>query len=371
MSIHKYATPAGEARYRVIWRDTNGKQHSKTVRTLANARRLDAEVKTGHAPTPVNDHALTVADWVVKWFELYSRQWVLDTVANRKSLFDKWVLPTIGNEPVATLTRKRVLEMRASILELGASNYTANNCVKELSAALGAAVQNELLEHNPCKGVTRLPTPPAETKALSPDQVEAVRRWMPTSRDRLMVSLIAYGGIRPGELRALRWGDIGERVIRIQRAAQRQEIATTKTRKPRAVPICDALLDDINEHGRGAPDQLVCPGSRGGVLVWRNWFRRVWQPACKKAGIDARAYDLRHTFATVALAEGAAITDVQSAMGHARASTTLDVYTHAYAEGHLANVLPGLDAAIRDARTAQAANRPAALRVVPPLPESA
>lgn len=372
MSIHKYATPTGETRYRVIWRDPNGAQRSKTVKTMSDARRLDAEVKTGHAPTRAPRDALTVEAWVVEWFELHSREWALRTVNNRRSTFTKWILPIVGAEPLVTLTRKRIREMRATIIERGASNYTANKCVVELSAALGAAVDNELLEDNPCSGIKRLPTPPADTKALTPAEVEAVRRWMPTDRDRLIVSLIAYAGLRPGEVRALEWHHIGDRMILVEQAAQDDTIATTKTKKRRSVPICAELAADIAEHGRGLPGTLVCPGARGGILDWKNWRRRVWDPACAKAGVNARAYDLRHTFASVALEAGAPIMQVQSALGHTRASMTLDTYAHAYEMGQLATPLPGLDAAIRAARTDQAATRAQRpLRVVPPLPESA
>ena len=356
MSIQKRPGARGNT-YRVMWRDRDGGQRSKSFDTLSAAKRFDAEVRLGVNPQP-SSSSMTVADWVVEWFGLHSREWALGTVSNRKSVFDRWVLPLIGSEQLDRVSRKRVREMRADAVDRGATNYTANKCVTELSAALGAAVDNEILDHNPCLGIKKLPTPPANTRAMTPAEVEAIRRWMPTTRDRLIVSLIAYGALRPGEARALQWKHIGADLILVEQAAQGSTIATTKTRKSRSVPICSALADDIAEAERGAPDDLVVPGERGGVLNWRNWYNRVWLPAMQKAGLSGRSYDLRHTFASLAVAHGAPVTEVQAALGHSRASTTLDIYTHQYAETHLATVLPGLDAAIRDARTSPAATRP-------------
>ena len=70
-------------------------------------------------------------------------------------------------------------------------------------------------------------TPAAREVALSrPDQRTRRRYELPApgtrqtrQRDALIVSLIAYAGLRPGELRALRFADVRENTIHVQRAA--------------------------------------------------------------------------------------------------------------------------------------------------------
>jgi integrase len=48
---------------------------------------------------------------------------------------------------------------------------------------------------------------------VSPQQVEAIRQRVPTPRDAALISLLAYAGLRPGEVLALTWGDIGDNTI--------------------------------------------------------------------------------------------------------------------------------------------------------------
>ena len=139
-------------------------------------------------------------------------------------------------------------------------------------------------------------------------------------------------------------------------------IKTTKTGKSRSVPICAVLREDLNHALRTADDGLVCPGEKGGFLAWNFWTTRVWHPALKETGINARAYDLRHTFVSLMLASGSPITEASAAAGHSKTSMTLDVYSHAYAQGH-ASPVP-LDSAIRAARSELEATRRRHLRAV-------
>jgi len=360
MSVHKYRTKNGHTRWRVMWRDSTGRQHSRSFAAHADARLADAGVRLGIAPEPISipviEAGMTVNDWVVEWFELYSREWADGTVVNRKSIFEKWILPMLGREVVTSLGKKRIRSFREAIVEKGGSAYTANKCVRELSACLGAAVDNDLIENNPCVGIKRLTEAPAKTRALTPDEVEQLRAAVPTERDRLIISLIAYAGLRPAEVCGLTWAHVGTELILVEQSAQAGRIKTTKTGKSRSVPIIASLAEDITAHGRGADDELVVCGDRGGVLPWGHWATHVWNAATKTTGIKARAYDLRHTYASLMLAGGASVIDTSFALGHSKSSTTLDVYSHAYAQGQLATRVP-LDDAIRAARSARAASQ--------------
>lgn len=360
MSVHKYRTKNGHTRWRVMWRDSTGRQHSRSFAVHADARKADAGVRLGVAPepyaAPVIDAGVTINDWVVEWFELYSREWADGTVVNRKSIFEKWILPALGREAVQTINKKRIRSFREAIVEQGGSAYTANKCVRELSACLGAAVDNDLIENNPCVGIKKLAEAPTKTRALTPLEVEQLRAAVPTERDRLVISLIAYAGLRPAEVCGLTWSHIGDELILVEQSAQNGRVKSTKTGKSRSVPIIPILAEDIATHGRGADDELVVAGDRGGILAWGHWATHVWNDACKQTGITARAYDLRHTYASLMLAGGASVIDTSAALGHSKSSLTLDVYSHAYAQGQLATRVP-LDDAIRAARSATRASR--------------
>lgn len=352
MSVHKYATKSGGARYRVMWRDHNGTQRSKTVSTMSEARRLDAKVKIGNAPTP--GKGPTLGEWLFDWFRLYSKEWSITTIRQRKSLCDRWVLDQLGGVPVRHINRRTLLEYRLQLRDEGATDKTINKAISVVSAALSRAVDEGLLEINPARGMTMLKTAPTKRRALTPLEVEKIRHWMPTSRDRIIVSLLAYAGLRPGELVALEWRHISANHILVEQSAQAGIVQHTKTGRARNVPLGRVLAGDLEEYGRGGDDELVVCGERGGILHWKNWFRRVWVPAAEHAGVEATPYDLRHTFVSLLLHSGATIPETSMAVGHANATMTLNTYAHVYAEAQRSTRL-SVDEAIRAARTELAA----------------
>ncbi len=66
---------------------------------------------------------------------------------------------------------------------------------------------------------------------------------------------------------------------------------------------------------------------------WRNWRRRVFRPAAESAGLaGARPYDLRHSFASLLIAEGRlSIVEIAAQLGH-NPTVCLDIYGHVMAE---------------------------------------
>ena len=356
MSIHKYVTPKGEQRYRVMWRDLDRVQRSRSFRALADAKRFNAEITLGEVKVRHADHKSTIASWLEEWFASYSQEWSITTVKQRASICDKWIVPLIGHKPLKSISPLSIREFRNEMARQGATNNTINSTISVLSAALTAAAENDLIVGNPCRDLRRLPHFRPSADALSPLEVEEFRHWMPTARDRLMVSILAYAGLRPAELVALEWRHITDTLIIVERSAQAGRIVPTKTRNRRAVPICQMLLADIDEHGRGEPDELVCPGERGGILNWKNWFRRVWQPASQHVGLKYRPYDLRHTYASMQIHAGANVMEVAQWLGHANPTMTLNVYAHFFSEARMERHV-SVDSAIRAARSASASSR--------------
>ena len=99
------------------------------------------------------------------------------------------------------------------------------------------------------------------------------------------------------------------------------------------------LAADLSEwriaQGRPAPDALVFPSLSGGAWsddAWRYWRRRIFGPAARAAGLEnARPYDLRHSFVSLLLAEGANVVEVARQAGHSP-TMTLSTYAHLFEE---------------------------------------
>lgn len=137
------------------------------------------------------------------------------------------------------------------------------------------------------------------------------------------VKVLAWTGLRWGELRALRVGDITWEPTPALRVARNQpegqEVKVTKGRKPRRVPVAAVIIPILRSFAAGKRDhELVFAGPNGGML-WRRSFTRALE--WKKIGRGRRIHDLRHTAACIWLARGVDLSTVQAWLGHASVST--------------------------------------------------
>jgi integrase len=173
-----------------------------------------------------------------------------------------------------------------------------------------------------------------EVQPLSPATVETMRAAI-DGRDATLLSVLAYAGLRPGEALGLRWGDVRERTILIQRSISLGEEADTKTRQHRTVRLLAPLAADLRfwrmAAGRPHDDQLVFPGKDGQPwtqAVYQSWRRRAFHRATQAAGLArAQPYDLRPSVASLLLYEGRSVIYVARQLGH-DARLTLTRYGH-------------------------------------------
>ena len=153
-----------------------------------------------------------------------------------------------------------------------------------------------------------------------------------------VVRLLAYTGLRWGEMAALRVCDFDmlRRRVNVSRSVTESGglvWSTPKTWERRSVPFPASIADELAalmvDKGR---DDLVFTDMRGGVLRNSNWRARVFEPTVRKCHKSDESFpsitphDLRHTAASLAVSARANVKAVQRMLGHAKASMTLDVY---------------------------------------------
>ncbi|HEX5136361.1 MAG TPA: site-specific integrase [Planctomycetota bacterium] len=203
------------------------------------------------------------------------------------------------------------------------SNSSVNRDVAFVSAALGRLVRLGQLERNPARRVTRGREPVKARAVLSKEEVGCL---LEACGDNFRPFAMAcyYAGQRPGELLALRWGDVsfGNRTLTVFR---------TKVGLGDSIPLHPTLAAELRalkerrakEEARVVQDDEHVFLSKGGRPQFD--YRRPWWAALMRAGLDRRKgltlYSLRHSFATHFLEHGAP-SDLQQIMGHASYSTT-------------------------------------------------
>lgn len=207
-----------------------------------------------------------------------------------------------------------------------------------LRRALDRAQQWRMIDRNPAKHVA---LPRQERPERHPLTRQEVHRLLEVAKsDRLfaLYYLAIDTGMRQGELLALRWSDIVDGTIRIQRSLDQHSGSFTAPKTAaarRPVALSRETQRVLLEHrerqaASGCSGPLVFTNADGGPLRPSNYQRRSFKPLLKKAGIDqsVRFHDLRHTAATLLLGAGIHPKIVSERLGHATIAITMDTYQH-------------------------------------------
>jgi integrase len=331
-------------------------------------------------------------DWVERHATIHCKA---STVASHRQLLRLYLLPRFGSQPLEQITRESVRDFLAELASrrkterkkfekrtgssVESSDQNTSAKLPDPSAAklsrntlrlalctlrviLNHAVDDGLIGRNPAARLgkfTKTGKPKAQAQALTRPEVDAfLDAAMEICPDYYPLFLTGVrAGLRRGELVALQWGDIqfGEneddsnRFIFVQHNYVRGQFTTTKSKKARRVDLSrqlrrillqlrDERLVKAYAAGRASvTEELVFPSEAGTVLDPDNLVHYYFLPALEKAGLrKIRFHDLRHTFGSLLIQDGASLTYVKEQMGHSSIQVTVDVY------GHL---VPGADIA--------------------------
>ena len=234
-----------------------------------------------------------------------------------------------GTTPLAKLDRSAVSAWIVDLLDDGIAGPTVRHIHRVLYMILNSAIDDAKIARNPAARI-KLPRDRSRDKRfLTHDEVQRLAAAGP---DSLAVLVLAYCGLRFGELAALRVRNVDpiRRRLQIEESATEVDgvmvFSTPKSHQCRSVPVPRSLIDDIaTACAVKQPGDLVFTAPKGGVLWLRNWRRRVFDPAVAAAGLGKLTpHELRHTAASLAVAAGANLeAPVRRMLRHASAAMTL------------------------------------------------
>jgi integrase len=349
----------GERRFLVRWfigRDGTGKRcyGSKTVHgTKKDAQAALREVMGNRdRGVVVESRRVSLGTYLDEWLEKAARGRLRPrTLDDYKEKLNRYVRPRLG---ALRLDRVTPLEIQGLVTELegqGLSPATIRYAHAILSGALRQAVRWRLLAVNPASAVDLPRLKAREMQALGPDEAGRLRKALAGTRFEALFLVLLGTGLRPGEAFALRWEDVDLEAARVtvQRTLpkRRQRDPVTfeepKTaRSRRQVPLPPTLVAALRRHRARQAEERLAVGDAyaelglvfatelGEPVNPRNVIRRHFKPAVKRAKLPKtlRLYDLRHSFASLAMAAGAHVKTVSDRLGHASTRMTLDVYSH-------------------------------------------
>lgn len=221
-------------KWEIRWRE-NGHNRSKSFTRKADAERFELQVRRARE----RGHTLDVdrgKEPLAEFIETYCRRHATPNLAanTRDSygrVWEKRVRPILGGYRLRDVTPGVVDEFKATLIASNVGLPTVRKALALVSGMFTCAVKWDRVDRNPVREVS-LPTTERmrHVRPVPPVGVEALRAGLLIDDrrfDATFVSVLAYAGLRPQEARALRWGDIGERSIRVERAAAGCTVKTT------------------------------------------------------------------------------------------------------------------------------------------------
>lgn len=342
----------------------------KEVREKMQAAAVDVNNRTYTEPSK-----LTVAQWLDMWLNgLYSQK--PGTVRHYKAQIETHIKPNIGALRLQELKKadfdrlyKKLLtdgkETRRRDKKTGAVSVTreplsaksVRNVHVVLKAAIGAAIDNDILQIDPMRAVTPPKTIKPEIHPLDDAQVKAYLAAADGDELELPLKFIIFTGARESEALGLTWDCVnfraGNVTIRQQLQDMRKanggmQIVPTKNDRARVLSPAPYVMQLLKKQKICQLEQRLQAGTAWEgwqdenelktALVFTNAFGRYYRPKmlyqhhkkiCAKIGLDdCTVHDLRHTYAVLSLQNGDDPKTVQGNLGHASAAFTLDVYGH-------------------------------------------
>jgi integrase len=349
-------------RWRVRWLviDDEGvrRQKSKMFDLLSDAEEFSAaledDVRRGRYIDPDGGDRLfskVAASWEETKIDVKD-----STLLRYKRELRVYILPMWGKKMLREITRG---DLQRWVKGLAVGNYparlpgkrqpkplaarTIRNIVKVVMAGiLDHAVENKWILDNPARTV-KVPKTVVRDDDMVFLTIKEVESLAETAAsigrdvDGLLVRFQAAVGTRINETLALQVQDLnlGKGTARIRRTwtrnlEGRMELGTPKNGEARTVAIPDFLIPLLEQQIAGcAKDDYVFRAARGGAIDDGNWRNRIWAKAIKALGMEDEGvtiHSLRHTYASIAIANGADVKTLQKQLGHATATMTLDTY---------------------------------------------
>jgi len=331
------------------WHEGSRKRKNVYAKTRAEvARKLretQAHVDSGHV---LPDERRSTADYLLWWLTEVLPGTVKDSTADQYAdIVGRYVLPFVGKVALGKLSPQHVQAMLRELESRGLSPRTRRQTRAILRRALGHAERWSLVSRN-AAALVECPRieGSAIDDALSLDEARRLLAIVAGEEDEAIVTVALMMGLRRGEALALRWTDVdleaGQLTIRgtlKRRVGIGLVVDTPKTAHGyRTLPLPSFCVRALRNHRRRQAQQRMRLGPEwndtgfvfttpaGTPIDPRNLTRR-YHVLTVRAGLGPRRFHaLRHSAATLMLANGVPLEVISRTLGHAGLAITADVY---------------------------------------------
>ena len=280
------------------------------------------------------------------------------------------ILPALGHMDVQRIRSEDIQGFVAQLLSSGTSVHYTRLITSALRSILQKGVEWGYLKANPAQVKIRYPQKVKEE--IEPLSASEVRRFLQSTLDQwhAFFAMAIWTGMRVGELMAAKWEHVdwkGQR-YNVRETLQPDHTFTSPKTTGSVSPVflSPFLIDALKAHRRAqaaeklragitwADGDLLFTTTDGRSLAASTVRNHLWRTLDRAELRRIRLHDLRHTCASLLIAQGANIKIVQKQLRHSTVEMTLDVYGHLYPEDHTA-IMRSLDHYILDPTAQQSA----------------
>jgi len=277
-------------------------------------------------------------DFADMWFAESEVSWRRSYRVTQRGSLDQYLIPYFGDKEVGHITKADVLAFRASLAKVPArkslstlSNRRINSVMKPLRQIL-----NEAADRFEFTSAFRNIKPLKMKRSdVMPFTLEEVQKILTTVRVdyRSYFTLRFFTGMRTGEVHGLKWKyvDFERRLILVRESIVMKEEDELKTDgSVRDIQMTDLVFDALQEQFKatGKISDFVFCNRKGEPIDNQNFLNRVWSPLLRHLDIPhRRAYQMRHTAATLWLAAGEAPEWIARQLGHTSTEMLFRVYS--------------------------------------------
>jgi integrase len=328
------------------WRYFYGKD-----RAAAKAR-LTAALRAVEDGRPLPDQRQTFGAHLEQWVNALPSASIKPSTCRYYTRYVRYHLLTsdLARKPLARLEPADLRQLYADKLASGLSSTSVHHLHATIHVALNQALDDGKVARNVAALIGRTNRPKVRSREMTTiADGDQPARFLDAAHGRLEALLVVAitTGMRQGELRALRWKDVDldrgvlavtGSVTGTARAAM--TIGTPKSGKTRSVALGAITVTALREHRRRQVEEQLLIGSERkdqglvfctefGEFLPTNTMVLLLHRVLARAGLPRiRFHDLRHTAATLMLANGVHPKIVSEMLGHSTTAITLDLYSH-------------------------------------------
>ena len=317
----------------------------------ALVERLNRERNIYQGVDLTEDSRMTLGEWLDRWLEERVAPSVREsTLESYRYHIRHHIKPRLGSKPIGKITADDVQKLYREIQNCGRiqedpvwGHALSGSTVRRLHGvfhmAMDAAVRAHLIPKNPTEGVTLPKKETVPKQVLNDAQLERFMKEVqndPIWHDFFYTELTT--GLRQGEICSLMWSDFDEahgtlsvrRTLHIQKGGRLVTGETKTGTGKRTITLPPSTAGLLAQRKKSSYSQWIFPNPlRPEQPANPNAAYNHLKTLLKRAGLPSiRFHDLRHTFATHALASGVDAKTLSGILGHTQASFTLDTYTH-------------------------------------------